>query len=139
MILLLFFFFQAEDGIRDLYVTGVQTCALPISIADLRIRHGRVASPVDPASRVPRTVAAATVGGSAQSKRPRQGGAGGVEGHAGRQRRPCGPLLGPLGWIHADAADWRSTRHALTYVFRGAALLEEQRQTRRWTGDHLLR
>src|SRR5690349_23913664 len=26
----LFFFFQAEDGIRDLYVTGVQTCALPI-------------------------------------------------------------------------------------------------------------
>src|SRR5690349_24299366 len=26
------FFFQAEDGIRDLYVTGVQTCALPISV-----------------------------------------------------------------------------------------------------------
>src|SRR3982750_4995877 len=26
----LFFFFQAEDGIRDLIVTGVQTCALPI-------------------------------------------------------------------------------------------------------------
>src|SRR5206468_6110017 len=26
-----FFFFQAEDGIRDLIVTGVQTCALPIS------------------------------------------------------------------------------------------------------------
>src|SRR6267378_7257315 len=25
------FFFQAEDGIRDLYVTGVQTCAIPIS------------------------------------------------------------------------------------------------------------
>src|SRR2546429_6190535 len=28
--LLLFFFFQAEDGIRDVAVTGVQTCALPI-------------------------------------------------------------------------------------------------------------
>src|SRR3989454_669843 len=28
----LFFFFQAEDGIRDYKVTGVQTCALPISI-----------------------------------------------------------------------------------------------------------
>src|SRR2546429_3651183 len=27
-----FFFFQAEDGIRDVAVTGVQTCALPISI-----------------------------------------------------------------------------------------------------------
>src|SRR2546423_2230350 len=29
-IVLLFFFFQAEDGIRDKLVTGVQTCALPI-------------------------------------------------------------------------------------------------------------
>src|SRR5690349_7909659 len=35
------FFFQAEDGIRDLYVTGVQTCALPISIGD-RLRHGKI-------------------------------------------------------------------------------------------------
>src|SRR5256884_5445405 len=31
---MLFFFFQAEDGIRDVAVTGVQTCALPISVAD---------------------------------------------------------------------------------------------------------
>src|SRR5438874_7045921 len=30
LVTLMFFFFQAEDGIRDLYVTGVQTCALPI-------------------------------------------------------------------------------------------------------------
>src|SRR6478672_3930084 len=30
----LFFFFQAEDGIRDLIVTGVQTCALPISLME---------------------------------------------------------------------------------------------------------
>src|SRR5215203_1577658 len=29
--ILYFFFFQAEDGIRDIGVTGVQTCALPIS------------------------------------------------------------------------------------------------------------
>src|SRR5256884_4510624 len=28
------FFFQAEDGIRDVAVTGVQTCALPISVID---------------------------------------------------------------------------------------------------------
>src|SRR5690606_40598722 len=28
------FFFQAEDGIRDFHVTGVQTCALPISLPD---------------------------------------------------------------------------------------------------------
>src|SRR6266496_5892262 len=32
MIVFLSFFFHAEDGIRDLYVTGVQTCALPISL-----------------------------------------------------------------------------------------------------------
>src|SRR5262249_58428297 len=31
MFVCLFFFFQAEDGIRDWSVTGVQTCALPIS------------------------------------------------------------------------------------------------------------
>src|SRR6266404_5903190 len=31
MIYVFFFFFQAEDGIRDKLVTGVQTCALPIS------------------------------------------------------------------------------------------------------------
>src|SRR2546422_6030341 len=31
--LVCFFFFQAEDGIRDVAVTGVQTCALPISLA----------------------------------------------------------------------------------------------------------
>src|SRR2546422_7581249 len=30
MYILFFFFFQAEDGIRDVAVTGVQTCALPI-------------------------------------------------------------------------------------------------------------
>src|SRR5438034_1315105 len=38
----LFFFFQAEDGIRDHCVTGVQTCALPISGSDevRRPRHG---------------------------------------------------------------------------------------------------
>src|SRR2546430_2934431 len=32
-----FFFFQAEDGIRDLTVTGVQTCALPISLPSTTI------------------------------------------------------------------------------------------------------
>src|SRR5256885_1211996 len=32
----IFFFFQAEDGIRDYKVTGVQTCALPISAAQMR-------------------------------------------------------------------------------------------------------
>src|SRR5437867_9874578 len=35
-----FFFFQAEDGIRDRTVTGVQTCALPIWLHN---RHARIA------------------------------------------------------------------------------------------------
>src|SRR5947207_15848996 len=35
VLLFFFFFFQAEDGIRDHCVTGVQTCALPISIRSL--------------------------------------------------------------------------------------------------------
>src|SRR5689334_24326970 len=39
LVLRMFFFFQAEDGIRDGTVTGVQTCALPISPA----RTGQVA------------------------------------------------------------------------------------------------
>src|SRR2546429_3881503 len=42
--LLVFFFFQAEDGIRDVAVTGVQTCALPILVSRLRLplEHVRV-------------------------------------------------------------------------------------------------
>src|SRR5256886_12778926 len=42
-----FFFFQAEDGIRDLTVTGVQTCALPIFWPDLDTRR------VEPGSGAP--------------------------------------------------------------------------------------
>src|SRR5438128_12645970 len=34
-----YFFFQAEDGIRDATVTGVQTCALPISLLDQAARE----------------------------------------------------------------------------------------------------
>src|SRR5690349_23175385 len=47
-----FFFFQAEDGIRDLYVTGVQTCALPILLLTLMLFAALSASaandPVNP-------------------------------------------------------------------------------------------
>src|SRR6516162_9936138 len=41
----IFFFFQAEDGIRDYKVTGVQTCALPI-LAHLRAGQGHQVDPV---------------------------------------------------------------------------------------------
>src|SRR2546429_4671869 len=38
-----FFFFQAEDGIRDVAVTGVQTCALPISPSSDELPNRRAA------------------------------------------------------------------------------------------------
>src|SRR5256885_15397305 len=38
---MVFFFFQAEDGIRDYKVTGVQTCALPISLRERLARIER--------------------------------------------------------------------------------------------------
>src|SRR3989442_2146614 len=46
-----FFFFQAEDGIRDADVTGVQTCALPISrtgtvLWKFKVGSGVVANPI---------------------------------------------------------------------------------------------
>src|SRR5256885_12420820 len=44
-----FFFFQAEDGIRDYKVTGVQTCALPISFPrrpDVALDVQSVVSPI---------------------------------------------------------------------------------------------
>src|SRR6266496_352400 len=55
-----FFFFQAEDGIRDLYVTGVQTCALPISgRARGRPRSRRAGTPCRHGPGVPRLPPAA--------------------------------------------------------------------------------
>src|SRR5256885_13336820 len=42
MSLHLFFFFQAEDGIRDYKVTGVQTCALPISSRSASLARERL-------------------------------------------------------------------------------------------------
>src|SRR5260221_10224001 len=44
-----FFFFQAEDGIRDHCVTGVQTCALPICLASPRCLNAPSTSSVKPA------------------------------------------------------------------------------------------
>src|SRR6266436_8628499 len=56
--MLLFFFFQAEDGIRDVAVTGVQTCALPIS-SSTRQKTGTL----------PVRRRAAKLGGSATSRK----------------------------------------------------------------------
>src|SRR5579862_2684204 len=54
-----FFFFQAEDGIRDGTVTGVQTCALPISTNDTPARHHRQpAQTASPTAAAPNRAAA---------------------------------------------------------------------------------
>src|SRR5688572_9023567 len=59
LFILFFFFFQAEDGIRDLTVTGVQTCALPVNegrpnIAD-HIKSGEISLVINtPLGRVSR-------------------------------------------------------------------------------------
>src|SRR2546426_6269309 len=51
MCLCFFFFFQAEDGIRDYKVTGVQTCALPICSGSAHGRRLGYRCPCPPASR----------------------------------------------------------------------------------------
>src|SRR5258708_9712780 len=53
---ILFFFFQAEDGIRDDLVTGVQTCALPISSSPDRARRADVARRPRPRARTRRAL-----------------------------------------------------------------------------------
>src|SRR5690606_39855561 len=45
---LFFFFFQAEDGIRDFHVTGVQTCALPILLCSLHLHSNHWLPTNDP-------------------------------------------------------------------------------------------
>src|SRR2546426_12833959 len=80
-----FFFFQAEDGIRDYKVTGVQTCALPISPVP---REAQRAAPVRPAvQRVawPGLPAAGRRVGRGEARRGarRRGGRGAGEGGGG--------------------------------------------------------
>src|SRR5207245_8149216 len=52
-----FFFFQAEDGIRDATVTGVQTCALPIYLAQPELLLHERQRPLDHLSQGNRLVA----------------------------------------------------------------------------------
>src|SRR5256886_13290277 len=55
------FFFQAEDGIRDLTVTGVQTCALPI-LASHTVELSGIAANCTVSGQNPRTVTVPTSG-----------------------------------------------------------------------------
>src|SRR2546430_14826963 len=83
-----FFFFQAEDGIRDLTVTGVQTCALPIFGA---APHGRA-----PCRARAKTVQPRNRGGHRQrERRDRREGRGASAGRGSNgpdvRRPPSGP------------------------------------------------
>src|SRR5205823_8158132 len=59
------FFFQAEDGIRDKLVTGVQTCALPISLERQPVE--------DPVGRFPKPRIARAIGRDVRSEERRVG------------------------------------------------------------------
>src|ERR1022692_5049341 len=64
----IFFFFQAEEGIRDYKVTGVQTCALPICFQDLSKAAAKSARP-RPAKRTQRPKPAEPVEPAASTNR----------------------------------------------------------------------
>src|SRR2546430_16017346 len=81
-----FFFFQAEDGIRDLTVTGVQTCALPI------LPHRPRRRPRRPRGRGRRRPGAAADLARLGARDRRHGGVRGP-----RTRRPGSRLAAPLG------------------------------------------
>src|SRR2546427_13280913 len=77
-----FFFFQAEDGIRDLTVTGVQTCALPIS------RPGKAREIWKAVEHLPADL--------------RRGGGGGDGGGGGGGRRHQPQALAEVGRVHIE-------------------------------------
>src|SRR5256885_4955517 len=93
----LIFFFQAEDGIRDYKVTGVQTCALPISTtAGCATATGGVLTPAGFVGRTP-------AGGGAPGGSPGSAGCGTV-GVAGAAAAGAAALSGPPA-AHTDAQD----------------------------------
>src|SRR5437879_13040125 len=63
---LLVFFFQAEDGIRDTSVTGVQTCALPICLLGASLAADSEAAQLKPGGQL-------EVGGTIRSEERRVG------------------------------------------------------------------
>src|SRR5688572_31485714 len=84
-----FFFFQAEDGIRDLTVTGVQTCALPIcggggGARTARERGERGGGLGGGVGRGPARRAEGSRGGPARARAPA------LAGHGGGARRSGG-------------------------------------------------
>src|SRR2546425_13377922 len=98
------FFFQAEDGIRDKLVTGVQTCALPISPAILRAG--------------PRSVGATRIGRPASRRRRSERRVGVAWRSVEYELRP---LLGRGAQAPPGARRLRSPGHGSAYALTGSA------------------
>src|SRR5256885_7266459 len=106
----LFFFFQAEDGIRDYKVTGVQTCALPICCA--------TSPPNSPTS--PTTAWAQAMTCWSRTWRPRAS-----CGKPGTRSAPA-PYSGPLAKVHRSEEHTSELQSPCNLVCR---LLLEKKKT----------
>src|SRR5690606_37753552 len=107
-----FFFFQAEDGIRDFHVTGVQTCALPIFPCRIGLRAERREQCRENSDRL-------------LCHRPHSGPAVGAPCVTIKEKGPTGmPPAGPLVFPR-----WRWTRPLFTAAKAGADIDEESPAT----------
>src|SRR2546428_13644599 len=101
-----FFFFQAEDGIRDLIVTGVQTCALPICASNgTSSAHCRAPGSAG-STATPRAGAARRSGSWRRSRRARAISSSGIGRAAGRGR---GEISGGAGSFKKKKKDEQET------------------------------
>src|SRR2546430_2810492 len=96
----IFFFFQAEDGIRDLTVTGVQTCALPISSGRRRLARSA------PADASPTRC----TGSSARTRRARR---------AGWTSSPAWSIVPPLHFVERGSGGEDARRDPVRALWRG--------------------
>src|SRR3989475_6363984 len=101
-----FFFFQAEDGIRDLTVTGVQTCALPISASGGRDRRGSGTRAPGRARRRGAAAARAALGGGSPGAAYR------ADRARGAPRSAAGPPRHPARAHAGDLSRRRRTQRA---------------------------
>src|SRR5258708_2834412 len=126
-VFVVFFFFQAEDGIRDDLVTGVQTCALPISSTERRNKQCVVHTAETDEQKCSRRCTAATVriatgnvftaGLASVPKRDQYVGAAWIGSgrgalHCGKDGAVCGRQL-CVGSVRLRHAEWISKRQEL--------------------------
>src|SRR3712207_9101797 len=95
LLFMVFFFFQAEDGIRDIGVTGVQTCALPIcalgEVRDLDVHLERLSKEASRNGEVLEEVVALLRERRGEDRRRMLGGLG-----SNRDQRPGASFSGTL-------------------------------------------